>query len=193
MQTEAGDFAALFKYLPLDDDRISATEKTLYPLQINASAEGRPIRPIWQKLLNFGYAREGLLASVQQQIMRAQQEIGFEYIRFHGIFDDNIQIYQENSEGQPVLNFLYADLLTDFLISQGFKLYIELGLMPSALKNTIFLFSAAAATIPLRRSRRNGSSSSPAVFSTGSRATALIPCGHGNSQRWASMCRCSPK
>lgn len=64
MQTEAGDFAALFKYLPLDDDRISATEKTLYPLQINASAEGRPIRPIWQKLLNFGYAREGLLASV---------------------------------------------------------------------------------------------------------------------------------
>ena len=50
-------------------------------------------------------------------------------IRFHGIFDDNIQIYQENSEGQPVLNFLYADLLTDFLISQGFKLYIELGLM----------------------------------------------------------------
>lgn len=73
-------------------NRISSTEKTLYPLQINASAEGRPIRPIWQKLLNFGYAREGLLASVQQQIMRAQQEIGFEYIRFHGIFDDNIQI-----------------------------------------------------------------------------------------------------
>ena len=65
IQTESGDFAALFQYLPLDDDRISATEK---------------------------------------------------------------------SEGQPVLNFLYADLLTDFLISQGFKLYIELGLMPSALK-----------------------------------------------------------
>lgn len=145
MQTEAGDFAALFKYLPLDDDRISATEKTLYPLQINASAEGRPIRPIWQKLLNFGYAREGLLASVQQQIMRAQQEIGFEYIRFHGIFDDNIQIYQENSEGQPVLNFLYADLLTDFLISQGFKLYIELGLMPSALKKyDIFVLSRSS-------------------------------------------------
>lgn len=145
MQTEVGDFAALFKYLPLDDDRIFATEKTLYPLQINASAEGRPIRPIWQKLLNFGYAREGLLASVQQQIMRAQQEIGFEYIRFHGIFDDNIQIYQENSEGQPVLNFLYADLLTDFLISQGFKLYIELGLMPSALKKyDIFVLSRSS-------------------------------------------------
>ncbi len=73
--------------------------------------------------------------------MRAQQEIGFEYIRFHGIFDDNIQIYQENSEGQPVLNFLYADLLTDFLISQGFKLYIELGLMPSALKKRYFFCS----------------------------------------------------
>ena len=77
--------------------------------------------------------------------MRAQQEIGFEYIRFHGIFDDNIQIYQENSEGQPVLNFLYADLLTDFLISQGFKLYIELGLMPSALKKyDIFVLSRSS-------------------------------------------------
>ena len=98
-------FAALFKYLPLDDDRISSTEKTLYPLQINASAEGQTHTPNLAEALKFRIRPRGLLASVQQQIMRAQQEIGFEYIRFHGIFDDNIQIYQENSEGQPVLIF----------------------------------------------------------------------------------------
>lgn len=101
---------------------------------VDVQAPTQTLRHTWRRLLNFGYAREGLLAEVQQQIARAQREIGFEYIRFHGIFDDSMQFYHEGADGKPLLNFLYIDLLLDFLVAQGFKLYIELGLMPRALK-----------------------------------------------------------
>lgn len=131
--SEENDLSALFRYLP-SEDAPASQRRTVYPFKVSAAAAGTAVRPMWRKLLNFGYAREGLLAAVQQQIIRAQRDIGFEYIRFHGIFDDNMQIYQEDEAGRPRLNFLYADMLTDFLVSQGFKLYIELGLMPSALK-----------------------------------------------------------
>ena len=53
-----------------------------------------PIRPTWRNLLNIGYARCGLLAPIQEQIRTAQREIGFRYVRFHGIFDSDMHIYE---------------------------------------------------------------------------------------------------
>lgn len=47
-------------------------------------------------MVNIGYAHDGLIGSVQEQLRRAQKEIGFTYLRFHGIFDDDMHIYQEN-------------------------------------------------------------------------------------------------
>lgn len=130
------DLSTLLDYLPLQDELDEAGEKENVRRQfnINVQRKTKPLRHTWRKLLNFGYAREGLLAAVQQQISQAQREIGFEYIRFHGIFDDNMQFYHEDTDGNIKLNFLYIDLLLDFLIGQGFKLYIELGLMPKELK-----------------------------------------------------------
>lgn len=130
------DLSTLLDYLPLQDEIGEITEVTSVrrQLNVNIQTETKPLRHTWRKLLNFGYARGGLLAAIQQQICRAQQDIGFEYIRFYGIFNDSMQFYHEDHDGRPKLNFLYIDLLLDFLIAQGFKLYIELGLMPKALK-----------------------------------------------------------
>ncbi len=134
--SENGFLSALFDYIPLNEpDAEDYAAKTIRRhMKMEISGEVRPLRNTWRKLLNFGYAREGLLASIQQQLCRAQREIGFEYVRFHGVFDDNMHFYQEDENGNPVCNFLYIDLLFDFLIGQGFKLYIELGLMPEKLK-----------------------------------------------------------
>ena len=137
------DLSVLFDYMPLSETDEEPHAPAHYrTASVDAAAPTRPLRHTWRRLLNFGYAREGLLAEVQQQIVRAQREIGFEYIRFHGIFDDNMQFYHESPDGKPLLNFLYIDLLLDFLVGQGFKLYIELGLMPQALKKyDIFLLN----------------------------------------------------
>ena len=87
-------------------------------------------------MVNIGYAHDGLIGSVQEQLRRAQKEIGFTYLRFHGIFDDDMHIYQENEDGSPWFNFAYADLLFDFIQEIGLIPYVELGYMPSKLAKT---------------------------------------------------------
>lgn len=89
------------------------------------------MQPSWRRLMNIGYARDGLIGTVQEQIKRAKREIGFTDLRFHGIFDDDMHIYQQNEDGSPWYNFTYADLLFDFILSVGLHPYVELGFVPS--------------------------------------------------------------
>lgn len=85
------------------------------------------------KLINVGWAKEILYAPVQEQLRFCQREIGFEFIRFHGIFDEDMMVYQENESGEPVYNFTYLDLVYDFILSIGFKPYVEFSYFPKAL------------------------------------------------------------
>ena len=94
---------------------------------------GRSLRHTWHRLLNIGYARDGLIAEVQNQIRQAQEQIGFEYLRFHGILDDDMHLYHEDENCRPFLDFSRVDLLLDFLLSQGMKPYIEFGFVPKLL------------------------------------------------------------
>jgi xylan 1,4-beta-xylosidase len=100
---------------------------------IDASVEGRPLRHTWKNLITIGKAKEGLHADVQQQLRYVQQHCPFRYLRFHGIFDDGMMVYQENENGDPIYNFRFVDQLFDFLLSIGLKPFVELGFMPSTL------------------------------------------------------------
>jgi xylan 1,4-beta-xylosidase len=92
-----------------------------------------------------GRANEGLRADWQRQLRRAHAECGFRYIRFHGLFDDDMGVYQEDKQGRAIYNWQYVDELFDFLQSIGMKPFVELGFMPGALasgKDTIFWYKA---------------------------------------------------
>ncbi len=97
---------------------------------------GHKLARNWRTLLNIGYAHDGLIGEVQRQILRAQEEIGFQYLRFHGIFDDDMHIYREQTDGTPQFNFYNVDLLFDFILSAGLTPFVELGYMPRALAKT---------------------------------------------------------
>jgi xylan 1,4-beta-xylosidase len=87
-----------------------------------------------------GRANEGLRADWQRQLRRVHAECGFRYIRFHGLFCDDMGVYFED-KGRPVYNWQYVDELFDFLQGIGMKPFVELGFMPSALASgsqTIF-------------------------------------------------------
>ena len=105
-------------------------------VRLTPAQDSEPIRQSWRQLVNIGYAHDGLIGTVQEQLRRAQREIGFTYLRFHGIFDDDMHIYQENEDGSPWFNFAYADLLFDFIQEIGLIPYVELGFMPSKLAKT---------------------------------------------------------
>lgn len=100
---------------------------------VDLTRPGTPLRHPWRRLVNIGYARDGLVATVQEQLRRAKEEIGFTDIRFHGILDDDMHIYQQKEDGSPWYNFTYADLLFDFLQSVGLTPFVELSFMPAKL------------------------------------------------------------
>lgn len=87
----------------------------------------------WNELMNIGWAKEALLAPIQQQILQAARELGFRQIRFHGIFDDDMYIYGEDEQGNVVCNFNYLEMLLDFLVAHDLIPFIELGFIPHKL------------------------------------------------------------
>ncbi len=86
-----------------------------------------------RKCVGAGRAAEGLRADWQQQLITVKKEIGFKYIRFHGLLHDDMHVYVEDVNGNPVYNWQYVDKLYDFLLSIDVKPFVEFGFMPYAL------------------------------------------------------------
>ena len=104
-----------------------------------------PMNRMYNFCVGAGRANEGLRADWQRQLRRAHAECGFRYIRFHGLFCDDMGVYFEDKHGHPIYNWQYVDELFDFLESIGMKPFVELSFMPDALasgKQTIFWYRA---------------------------------------------------
>ncbi len=125
------DLSALMIYMR-GKQKIELPRRT-QQFTVHCAAQPIESQSEWRKILNIGYARDGLLAPVQEQICRAQREIKFEYLRFHGLFDRDMNVYFEDENGTPRYDFSYINLLFDFIVSQNLKPYVELSFMPSQL------------------------------------------------------------
>jgi xylan 1,4-beta-xylosidase len=98
-------------------------------IAFDTQVKGESFKPYWKKCVAAGRAAEGLREDWRQQLREVQREIHFEYIRFHGIFHDDMMIYHEE-DGQPVYNFQYLDSLFDFLLEVNLRPFLELSFMP---------------------------------------------------------------
>ncbi len=116
----------------------NALERTI---NVNFSKEKGPLNTMFNECVGAGRANEGLRADWQQQLIYVKKECGFRYIRMHGLLTDDMGVYKEDRNGNPQYNYMYVDVLFDFLHSIGIKPFVELGFMPSALASgskTIF-------------------------------------------------------
>lgn len=112
-------------------------------VSIDANQQGEFFSHYWKKIITFGRASEGLRSNLQGQFRELQREIGFDYVRFHGIFMDEMMIYNVSEEGKVEYNWSYVDELFDFFKEINIKPFIELSFMPSELKSkedTIFFW-----------------------------------------------------
>lgn len=100
---------------------------------ISSQAKGSPLRHSFKEMTSVGKAKHLLFAPIQERLREIQQDIGFRYIHFHGIFDDDMMIFSQLEDGSPQFNFAYIDLAFDFLLSIGLRPFIELGFMPKHL------------------------------------------------------------
>jgi xylan 1,4-beta-xylosidase len=101
-------------------------------LKANASAAGTSLKHFWSECVGAGRANEGLRADWQEQLRRAVKECGFKYIRFHGLYHDDMFVYREEN-GRGIYNFQYVDILFDKLLEIGIKPFVEFGFCPKDL------------------------------------------------------------
>lgn len=88
------------------------------------------------KLTTFGYAAHGLRSDFKEQMEMLRCDIGFEYVRFHGIFCDDMMVFNQRNDGSVFYNFNHIDRLFDVLLECGLKPFLELGFMPEAMAKT---------------------------------------------------------
>ncbi|MBK1809790.1 helix-turn-helix domain-containing protein [Clostridium sp. YIM B02505] len=126
-----------------DKLRLLPEKKQSYVIDLNSSVE--VFDKSWKRILAFGRAVEGMREELRNQLRLVQKDIGFEYVRFHGILSDEMRVYSEDDQGNSEYNFTYVDELIDFLLEIKLKPFIELGYMPDQLaaeKKYIFAWKA---------------------------------------------------
>ncbi len=102
-------------------------------INIDFNTEKGLLNTMFRECVGAGRANEGLRADWQQQLAYVKDECGFKYIRMHGLLTDDMAVYKEDRNGNPVYNYMYIDALFDFLLSIDIKPFVELGFMPNAL------------------------------------------------------------
>lgn len=110
----------------------------------------------------IGTGRMGLALQqeYQQQLAMAQAECAFTHIRGHGLFSDDMAIYQpyQDAEGNwhEGYNFNYLDRVMDDYRAQGLKPFLELGFMPEKWRAERRPSSIGRATLRRRRTTQSG-------------------------------------
>ena len=137
--------SGLKKYLEKQSD-VAALQTVSCRVNVHADNALMHLRHTWRDLCGITRASAVLSAEIQQMLLRMQQEIGFSYVKFNGIFSDDMHVYTEDVAGKPVFSFAYVDKALDFLHSISLKPMIQLGFMPEELaksKKQIFGYAVS--------------------------------------------------
>jgi xylan 1,4-beta-xylosidase len=105
-------------------------------ITIDAQAPSRPFPHGWERMFGSGRAILSLRQSYRDDLRAVKQATDFEYIRFHGILNDDVGLYSTDPGGNPVYNFSYVDQIYDGLLVNGIRPFVEISFMPKALAST---------------------------------------------------------
>jgi xylan 1,4-beta-xylosidase len=68
--------------------------------------------------------------SYRDDMRTVKKATGFQAVRFHGIFMDDVGLFSLDAKGKPVYNFSYVDQIYDGLLANGVRPFVELSFMP---------------------------------------------------------------
>jgi xylan 1,4-beta-xylosidase len=126
----------------------SAQQPAPEHLTIDARAATTPFPHFWEQTFGSGRAILALRDSYREDLRTVKQATNFQSIRFHGIFDDEVGLYDPDrrtinfaqTAGQAgttvdnsSYNFSYVDQIYDGLLANGVKPYVEMSFMPKKL------------------------------------------------------------
>lgn len=102
-------------------------------IHANVNNEKGPLNRFFSECIGAGRAAEVMRYIPMKQLQQVQKECPFRYIRFHGIFHEEMDVVRRDENGNLSFCFQYVDLLFDSLLEIGIRPLVELGLMPEAL------------------------------------------------------------
>ena len=88
-----------------------------------------------------GRAHEVLRAGFVRQMETVVRECGFRYLRFHGLFCDDMAVVTRRADGTLRYNWQYIDEIFDEMLAQGIRPFVELSFTPKAMasgEKTVF-------------------------------------------------------
>ncbi len=110
-----------------------AASQSLCGQNINVNTPGETIKPLWNEGTCAGRVHEGLRTSWVEQLQLVKEQCGFKYLRMHGLFEDDLNVYKENAKGEPIYNWQYLDEVYDRMLATGVRPFVELSFFPKAI------------------------------------------------------------
>lgn len=114
-------------------------------IEVDFNKEKGILPNVFKEGVGAGRAFEGLGEQWQNQLRQVKKDCDFTYLRFHALFHDEMDVYKEDANGNPIYNWQKTDQLFDFLLSIKMKPFVELSFMPVALRTndqTVFHWKA---------------------------------------------------
>jgi xylan 1,4-beta-xylosidase len=71
--------------------------------------------------------------NIQNAIRKAHAQAGFQYLRFHGLFNDDVGAYKEDASGAPIYDWSRIDGIYDAIVAAGMRPLVEVSFTPTAL------------------------------------------------------------
>ena len=130
--------------MPISSSKYPTLVSEIMPIDI--IEKGSALKHTFKNLICIGKAKDILNFQIRNMLEDIQREIGFKYIRFHGLLDDDMMLYSEDEKGNIELSFTYIDTIIDYLLSINLKPFVELSFMPKDLaqdpSHTMFYISS---------------------------------------------------
>lgn len=115
------------------DGQKEATDIEKIPLSLmDIKRNPKPLPLSVRKTIGASRLKDVLTAKIQTQLRLAQKEIGFHYLKCHGVFDDDMMVVSSSPSGY-LYNWNLIDEAYDFLLSVGLRPIVQLSFMPSCL------------------------------------------------------------
>lgn len=99
----------------------------------NIKREAGPLNRYFNDCVGAGRAAELLRKTAVDQMGEVSRTCGFRYLRFHGLFSDDMGVYQVEESGTPIYNWQYVDQVYDAILDNGMKPFVELSFTPRAM------------------------------------------------------------
>jgi xylan 1,4-beta-xylosidase len=99
-------------------------------ITIDTAARSQPFPHFWDEMFGSGRAILALRENYLDDMKDVHDQVGMRYVRFHAIFHDEVGVYDEDRNGNPVFNWTYVDQIYDGLLTRGVRPYVEISFMP---------------------------------------------------------------